>query len=106
MSGGIGFARHFIQKLAEDFGLPYIFMMDDNVRHVFEVESKISAETGEDILVRNNGHMVTRNIPLSKVLQHLEVCIPVPPGGGLLKCNGEHHLGIITVDHLKSIFEK
>ncbi|XP_068230443.1 uncharacterized protein [Palaemon carinicauda] len=66
MSGGIGFARRCIQVFAEFLKLDWIFMLDDNIRHVYEIK-----ETNTEVK-RNNGQLTEKTVPLFKVLKHLE----------------------------------
>ncbi len=65
-SGGIGYARLFIQMFSETFGLSWIFMMDDSITYVYDTKMT------DTVVVRNDGRKVNVKVPLYKILKHLE----------------------------------
>ena len=66
-AGKIGYARKFIQAFAQKYRLETIFMLDDNIPHFLEVV------TDNGVIRRDEaGHVELQNIPLFKVLKHLE----------------------------------
>ncbi len=69
--GGIGFARLFIQRFALALQRSQIIMMDDNIPTMLELRTE--KKGSKEVVVRDDhgrGQLV--NIPLFKVLKHLE----------------------------------
>ncbi len=68
--GKIGYARLFIQLVAEKFGLETIFMIDDNVPCLYEIKTK--QVNGKWTIEMENDRVRRENVPLYRVLRHME----------------------------------
>ncbi len=65
--GKVGYARRFIQLIAEKFELDTIFMLDDNIPCLYDIE------VDENSHLKLEGKEVKRkNVPLYNVLIHIE----------------------------------
>ena len=75
-SGGIGYARLVIQRLAQQWNLDQIFMIDDNFVSIHEIVTK--EINGREYLMKEAKKQVTRSVPLFKALKHMErmFCYP------------------------------
>ena len=72
--GGVGYARLFIQKMAFALKLEYIYVIDDNVALMSEVEfgSGALATSDETVLRNENGVMKMQRCSFSRPLTHLQ----------------------------------
>ena len=70
--GGVGYARLFIQKMASSLGLEYVFVIDDNVALMSEVEDSAQTESDETVLRDENGVMKMQRCSFLKPLTRLK----------------------------------
>ena len=68
--GGVGFARLFIQLFAEEYHLKHIFVLDDNIPLLYEVQKEQQA--GKEVIVRKNGNIELVNTSMYNVLSRME----------------------------------
>ncbi len=68
--GKVGYARRFIQLLAEKFELDTIFMVDDNIPHLYDIET--TTVNGKSIIKMDGNEVKRKNAPLYRVLKHIE----------------------------------
>ena len=73
-SGGIGFARRFIQLFAEHLKLDLIFMLDDNVYSICSANLNVNDDhnSGEASNSNNSPDMGIKTISFFNALKHLE----------------------------------
>ena len=72
-SGGIGYARLFIQKFARHYHQSHIFMIDDNIPNVQELNTVVKPADGKEYVARRGSSLDMKPVPLFKVLKHMEV---------------------------------
>jgi hypothetical protein len=65
---GVGYARLFMQLVAETFGMPYVFMMDDNIFHMAELT--LPLQPRDPTAARPV--YATEQCALGRVLRHLQ----------------------------------
>ncbi len=68
--GRIGYARRFIQLLAEKIGMETVFMMDDNIPYLYDVKTNMIH--GEPQIEVKDKKLQRRNVPLYTILKHIE----------------------------------
>ncbi|KAK2154422.1 hypothetical protein LSH36_269g08046 [Paralvinella palmiformis] len=68
--GGIGYSRCFIQRFANQFDQTMVFMIDDNITSVHEIQTKVKAE--KECIVRKGKSLIMVNVPLFSALKHME----------------------------------
>ena len=70
--GGIGFARLFIQLFAERYNMDYIFVLDDNISHLYEAVRE--ERDGMEIMARDeNNCLQLQNVAMFAVLREMEL---------------------------------
>ena len=71
-SGGIGYARLFIQRFARHYHQSHIFMIDDNIPKVQELNAMVKPADGKEYVMRKGSSLDMKPSPLFKVLKHME----------------------------------
>ena len=74
--GGIGFARLFIQRLADHLMLEYVFVFDDNVAIMSEAETQRDDSVPDSVkqCVRRNedGMMIMKRCSFARAMLHMQ----------------------------------
>ncbi len=69
--GKVGYARRFIQLLAENLGLETIFMVDDNIPYLYDIKTTLVGGKTSKLVVEGN-QVQRENVSLYTVLNHIE----------------------------------
>ena len=86
-SGGRGYAKLFIQKFALCLGQPYIFMTEDTISCVKQVNPNTSLN-GSNKMEHPRRSLEVKAVPLFKVLKHMETH-GLHPQGMFEQCPGQ-----------------